>query len=251
MSVVVAQESSKRVERLARFSEKVSFRRAEGPADREAVYQLRYQAYRRQNLLDDDIERRLFDEKYDNAPNGCSVMMFIDEDLASTVRVHVGSKPGAILPSLAVFPDAIIPHLQAGELIVDPTRLAADHEMSRTYPELPYFAMRPAWMAAQYFNADYVLATTVETHAAFYRRTFGYQLWCGPRSYPAVTVKIICMAASFAAGRAAVEARYPIFRLADAECGRLFGALSQMHSVAGTGLRAVPAPEASKRLAAA
>src|SRR5271165_1223167 len=250
MSIVVAQGTSEHSERLARFSERVSFRPAEGQADREAVYQLRYQAYRRQNLLNDDIERRLFDERYDNAPNGCSVMMFIDGDLASTVRVHIGSEPEAILPSLTVFSDVIMPHLQAGELLVDPTRLAADLAMSRRFPELPYFAMRPAWMAAQYFNADYVLATTAEVHAAFYRRTFGYQLWCGPRSYPTVTVKIVCMAAGFAAGRAAVEARYPIFRLADAECERLFGALARLRLPAGTRVRTAPAPLAPSRLAA-
>ncbi len=250
MSTVTTQVVSKQNERLARFSKRVMFQRADGESDREAVYRLRYEAYRRQNLLSEENEGRLFDEKYDESPNGCSVMMLIDGELASTVRVHVGSQPCAILPSLAIFADVIMPHLQAGELIIDPTRLAADYEMSRNFPELPYFAMRPAWMAAQYFNADYVLATAVEAHAAFYRRTFGYQVWCGPRPYPALTVKGVCMGASFAAGRLAVEARYAVFKLADAECEDLFGGRPEMRRIAETSAGKAPAPSAPPRVVA-
>ena len=248
MSVVVEKVVSNYNERLAGLFERVSFRLTERQGDLDAVCRLRYEAYKKQNLLDREIEERLFDESYDSAPNGCSIMMFIDDDLASTVRLHIGDRPEAILPSLAVFSDVIYPHLQAGELIIDPTRLAADYEISRAYPELPYFAVRPAWMAAQYFNADYTLATTVEDHAAFYRRTFGYRVWCGPRSYPAVTRKIICMAASFVAVRETVELRYPVFRVSDAECARLFGGRPELRRIAET--RAGRAPLAPPRVAA-
>ena len=241
MFVSVERVAPNYPERLAILFERVSFRLTESQGDLEAVCRLRYEAYKKQKLLDRDIEERLFDQRYDSATNGCSIMMFIDGDLASTVRLHIGDHPGAILPSLAVFSDVISPHLRAGELIIDPTRLAADYEMSRAYPELPYFAVRPAWMAAQYFNADYTMATTVEDHAAFYRRTFGYQIWCGPRSYPAVTRKIICMAASFVAVRAAVEQRYPVFRVPDAECERLFGGRPEMRRIAETRSGRTPA----------
>ena len=234
MTSLAEQVVSTYAKRVTRLLERVSFRLTEGQVDLEAVCRLRYEAYKKQNLLERDVEDRLFDESYDSAPNGCSIMMFVDNDLASTVRLHVGRQPNAILPSLAVFSDVINPHLQAGELIVDVTRLAADYEMSRAYPELPYFAVRPAWMAAQYFNADYTLATTVEDHAAFYRRTFGYRIWCGPRSYPAVTRKIICMAASFVAVRATVEQRYPVFRVSDAECERLFIGRPELRRIAET-----------------
>jgi N-acyl amino acid synthase FeeM len=223
MSVNEINGTSRFAERIARLLEKVEFRRAVRPADREAVYRLRYEAYRRQNLLNPRLVGRLYDEVYDESLNGCSTMTFIDGELASTIRVHVGAHEDAILPSLRVFPDAIIPHLRRGRAVVDPTRLAARLELSRRYPELPYFALRPAWMAAQYFNADCLIATTSVEHEGFYRRVCGYQRLTEPREYPQLTFKVVCMGLDFPSGRRQVEDRYPSFTATEAECEALFG----------------------------
>ncbi len=221
-----AHDTSRFADRVARLLEKVEFRRAERAADREAVYRLRYEAYSRQNMLSASFEGRLYDEVYDECPNGCTTMTFVEGELASTVRVHVGADEDAILPSLNVFSDAIMPHLRRREILVDPTRLAARLELSRRFPELPYFALRPAWMAAQYFCADFIIATTSVDHEAFYRRVCGYQTWSEPREYPQLNFDVVCLGLDFQLGKRRVEGRYPSFMATDVECEALFGGVS-------------------------
>lgn len=225
MTVDLVRDPLRFAERVERLLGKVEFRVAKRPSEREAVFRLRYDAYRRRNLLNSYVEGLLYDEVYDESPNGCSTMTFIEGEFASTVRVHVSADEDADLPSMRVFADVILPHLQGGEIVVDPTRLAARLDLSRLYPELPYFALRPVWMAAQHFNADFVIATTSIEHASFYRRVCGYESWSEPRTYPCMTFDVLCLGLDFQARRQRVEARYPSFGATRAECMALYGAM--------------------------
>jgi hypothetical protein len=95
--------------------------------------------------------------------------------------------------------------------------------MSRRLPELPFLALRPAWLAAVHFDADIVLATVAADHVPFYRRVFGYDTLCEPRDYPLVRFQIVCLALDFPSMRDAVEERYPFLRSTEAEREALFG----------------------------
>ncbi|MBV9290467.1 MAG: hypothetical protein JO288_22060 [Hyphomicrobiales bacterium] len=121
------------------------------------------------------------------------------------------------MPSREVFSDLIDPYLRAGFTVVDPTRLAACLEMSKRYPELPFLALRPAWLACVHFDADVVLATVAADHVPFYQRVFGYERLCEPRDYPMVRFRIVCLGLDFPAVKCAVEERYPFFRSTEAE----------------------------------
>ena len=210
-------------DRVLRLLERCEHRCAKTFSEKEAVYRLRYEAYAREGLIEPRADHRLWDSVFDNAPNAWITTTFIDGELASTVRVNVAIKGNGAIPSSGAFSDAIRPHLQAGATIVDPTRLAAQIEVARQIPELPYIALRPAWVAGEYFGADFGLVSIVEQHQAFYRRVFGYEAWCEPREYPNVNCKITCMGLDFRAGRERVEARYPFFRSTPAEREALFG----------------------------
>ncbi|HEX9169117.1 MAG TPA: hypothetical protein VF886_09355, partial [Roseiarcus sp.] len=179
-----------------------------------------------QNLLNQRLEAMLYDEVYDQGPNQLTTMTYIDGELASTVRVHVIADEAAVSPALDVFPDVLAPRLREGRVIVDPSRLAARADMAKRFPELPYFALRPPWMAAHHFNADFIVVSCAIGHLGYYRRTFRAQAWSDLRSYPKVTAKVVCVGLEFAAERDGVEARYPSFRSTPVEREALFGELS-------------------------
>ncbi len=239
-------------DRVARMLERVEFRAALAPADREAAYRLRYQAYLRQNLLGPRVDAMLHDEIYDKSDNALTTLTFIDGELASTVRVHVVTNDAAASPTCDVFPDVLAPHLRMRRIIVDPSRLAAQAEMSSEFPELALLALRPAWMAAQHFNADILVLSCAAGHQAFYRRMCGHQTWSGLRNYPKVTAKVVCMGLHFPTGRERVESRYPSFRSTPGEREALFGGLSQsitpVKSVVNRSLARDPLPSAECRV---
>ena len=223
MSGQDADVTSRFSERILRLLERVEHRVAKTPAEKEAVYRLRYEAYIRNGLIEARDDERLRDQRYDDAANTWITATFIDGELAATTRVNFGNSEGAILPSLFVFSDVILPHLRAGRVIVDFTRAAARLEASKRYPELPYIALRPGYMAAEHFDAHFAVATARAEHLAFYRRVFHFVPWCEPRFYPNVTAKIACMGAEFHAVRDRIETRHPFFCSTAAEREALFG----------------------------
>jgi N-acyl amino acid synthase FeeM len=223
MDVQVSGHAPRFADRVAAMLERVEHRPAIHRGDREAAYRLRYEAYLRQNLLNERLDSMLYDEIYDESPNSLTTTTYIDGELASTVRVHVVNDKAAVSPALDVFPDVLVPRLKGRRIIIDPSRLAARADMARRFPELAYFALRPPWMAARHFNADYIVLSCARGHEEFYRRTCGCQTWSGPRSYPKVVAKVVCMGLEFAAEGSLVEARYPSFRSTPDEREALFG----------------------------
>lgn len=223
MIIDIGADSQRFADRFAKLLENVEYRCAVSPADREAVYRLRYEVYLRQNLLNPRLEGMLYDERYDNGSNAFTIMMNVEGQLASTIRVHVVTSESPTSPASDVFPDIVSPLLQAGRTVLDPTRLAASAGMSKRYPELPYFALRPAWMAAEHFGGDFIVVSSSLGHEPFYRRVIGYERWSGLRSYPQVTAKVICMGLDFTAAKSRVESRYPSFRSTSCEREALFG----------------------------
>jgi len=226
MHVHVSGHSSRFADRAAKMLERVEHRPALCRADREAAYRLRYEAYLRQNLLNPRIDAILYDEVYDESPNSLTTLTYIEGELASTVRLHAIADEVAVSPAHDVFPDVLGPLLRRRRVIIEPARLAARAEMARRFPELPYFALRPPWMAAHHFNAHHIVLSCASGHEGYYRRVYNFQTWSGLRSYPKVTAKVICIGLDFAAERDRVEARYPSFGSTPTEREALLGELS-------------------------
>lgn len=226
MDAQIADSNSRFSERVLRFLERVEYRVATTPADKEAVYRLRYDAYIRNGLIEPRADERLYDEPYDDAPNAWVTMTFIDGELAGSTRVNVAADESAALPAYTVYPDVIGPRLRAGRVIVESTRTAARLDLSGRFPELPYVTLRPAYIAAEHFDVDYVVATARSDHMPFFRRVFCLVPWCEPRDYPNFTAKVACMGADARAVQDRIEARYPFLRSTAAEREALFGPLS-------------------------
>jgi hypothetical protein len=226
-------------DRVLRFLERVEHRIARTDFERETAFQLRYDAYVRNDLLEPGADRRIFDKHYDVAHNAWITLTFLDGELAATTRLNLGIGENSLLPSVAVYPDVIAPKLRAGFSILETTRLAANLRISGSNPELAYIAMRPGFMAATHFDIDFAVASPRLEHMAFYRRVLLFSQWCEPRPYPGLTAMFGCMGADFGASRERIEARYPFFKSDPAEREALFGPSKGRSNRAGSGDSAV------------
>lgn len=224
MNAQIADAPSRFSDRILKLLERVEHRVAKTPADREAVFRLRYESYIRNGLIEPRADARLYDEVYDDAVNAWITMTFIDGELAGTTRVNLALDEHGVMPSLTVYPDVIAPRLRQGHTLIEFTRTAARLELSKAHPELPYVTLRPGYLAAEHFRVDFAVATARADHIAFFRRVFCFSPWCEPREYPDFTARVACMGADFKAVRDRIEARYPFFRSTAAEREALFGA---------------------------
>ena len=210
-------------ERVLRLLEKVKHHVATEPGDREAAFRLRFEAYQKIGFLQRSDGDRLYDPRFDDAPNAWITTTFIDGELAGTVRVNIGVGENAILPGLQVFADVLVPRWTPGEVVAEYTRLAARRALTSVSPALAYVLRRPAFRAAEHFGADCAVGSPRAEHIAFYRRAFGATLWRPPRDYPGLTAKLACVGADYRFAREFIETRYPFFKSTSAEREALFG----------------------------
>jgi hypothetical protein len=190
--------------------DRIDVRRADSGEDREAISRLRYQAYLREGAISANSSGT-FSDPYDDIGNVFLFGLYIDGELASSVRIHVGCKEYPDFPSLHVFPDALQPQIDAGKVIIDTTRFVADENLSRIHRGLPYVTLRLSWLAGAYFASDYSLAAVRAEHQAFYRRMFHHQLICEPRPYPHLAKPICLMWIPYPSVADDVQRRYPFF----------------------------------------
>ena len=222
MDSQIAFFPSRFADRVQRLLERVEYRRAESPEDKEAIYRLRYDAYMREGAIEPDASGA-FSDAFDEVSNVWIIGMFIDGELASSIRFHVAASEDAPLPANTVFPDVLGPRLRQGQIIVDPTRFVTRLEFSRRFAEMPYLTVRPGWMAGEFFKADFILATIRSEHQGYYRRVFGHEPWCAARDYPTLKKPIACMGLDYFAMRDRVQQRYPFYKSTAVERDVLFG----------------------------
>jgi hypothetical protein len=209
-------------DRVLELLERVDYRRVETPEERETIFRLRYFAYLREGAIAANTQER-FADPLDDTPNVAIFGVYVDGELASSIRLHIATRQARDLPALNVFSDLLDPELDAGRTIIDPTRFVVDRVASRRFPELCYVTTRLAWLASEYFQASLLLATVRAEHQAFYRRVFGHRLICDPRHYPSLAKPISLMALDYAMARERVPQRYPFFRSTFFERRMLFG----------------------------
>lgn len=219
----IASESQPLSERLFNLLDRVDYRLVANDADKEAVFRLRYEAYRRENLIEPMFGRRLSDH-FDELENTFIFALDVDGEMAATIRLSIGTSDYPDMPAMEVFRDRLEPALEAGMVIVDPTRHATSEAVSHAYPGLlPYMTTRIPWMVGQSINADAILATVRTRHRAFYRRTFECRAVGEPGYYPALTGEHYLMVCDLPEVRERVQRRNPIFNSSRFERQALLG----------------------------
>lgn len=208
-------------DRGAELLSRIEYRLAETEAEKEAIYRLRYRAYLHEGAIEARDDQRLTD-RFDDLPNSWTFGIFIDDALASSIRISVATGMDSQTPAVEAFRDLLEPELALGKVIVDPNRFVADPANRSRVPELPYLTVRLGYVACGYFNADIGTATVRAEHRAFYRRVFLQQSRCEPRPYPTLTKPLCLMAADYLAVRDRIFTRYPYFRSTPAERQALF-----------------------------
>jgi hypothetical protein len=198
-------------DRIAQLLDRIDCRPADSAEDREAIFRLRYEAYLREGAIAPNF-LGTFSDPYDEADNAWLFGLYLDDELASSLRLHVATSDHRDSPSHKVFADLLEPELDAGRVIIDPTRFVTNRRHSRLYPGLTYATVRLAWLAAEYFAADHFLVAVRAEHQAFYRRTFNHRLICAPRPYPLLAKPISLMTAHYRSVADEVHQRYPFFR---------------------------------------
>lgn len=216
------QETSAFARRIAKFLERVEYRRADSPRDKESIYRLRYEAYSREGNIEPN-DSGIFTDPDDDCPNAWLIAVYIDGVLASSIRFHIASKPEHKLPVAESFADIIEPRLTSGQVILDATRQCSRLEFTRAYPFLPYITMRAAFVAEGYFNIDFITATCRPEYEPAFRRMYGAAMWSPPRPYPPLTRLHALMAYDCKAMWRTTRARYPFVRSSATEELTLYG----------------------------
>ena len=196
---------------IALLLDKINYRHADSSEQRQAIFRLRYEAYLREGAISPNSSGTFFDP-YDETSNVYLFGVYIDDELAASIRIHVASKEHPACPSVEAFPDILQPELDAGNVIVDPNRFVVDESLSRLHRGLPYAILRLCGMAARYFGADHLLAAVRPEHQAFYRRIFHHRAVCEPRLYPGLARPLSLMTIHYPTVAEQVHRRYPFFR---------------------------------------
>jgi len=111
-------------ESIVRLLGSVDARRADSDEQREAIFRLRYDAYRREGVISASPSAT-FSDSYDQTPNAYLIGLYIEGKLASSIRIHVASREYPDCPTLEVFPEILQPELDAGKIIIDGNAAAA------------------------------------------------------------------------------------------------------------------------------
>ena len=208
-------------DRVAQLLDKIDCRLASNEKEREEIFRLRYRAYLRDEGISPNPSE-MFSDAYDEMGDVYLFGLYLDGELASSIRIHVASREHPEFPTGEVFPEILQPKLDAGSVMIDTTRFVVDEKLARLHRVLPYATLRLSGMAAHHFHADYLLAAVRVEHQAFYRRVFRYELVGAPRPYPMLAKPICLMMVNYPAFVEQVHRRYPFFRSTFVERRLLF-----------------------------
>jgi N-acyl-L-homoserine lactone synthetase len=221
MSLTEAKRPQGLNARAIALQSRLTTRRADSADEREAIFRLRYEAYLREGAIGERADGR-FTDAVDDQENTFLFGVYLDDALAGSIRLNVTLPDASLLPTTAVFPEFVQPKIDAGCVIVDPTRFVANHALSRHMPELPYLTLRLAWLAMEHFEGDHILLAIRPEHRAFYRRYWNATEVCEARPYPKLTKPVGLSMVDYQTVRELVELRYPFLASTAAERAGLF-----------------------------
>lgn len=195
--------------RLFKLLDSVEYRRVESSEDLEAVARVRFKAFDQIGLAPKSGTTIIDPEDF--APNAHVIGIYYEERLVSTIRIHHVTAGEPMGLATECFPDVMGDLLAAGRTFVDPVRLAADPEVLRELPGIPYLTLRIATMASDFFEADYCLSVVKPNHKAFYSRVFNSKPLVEPRYLERFSSMVELYASEVNFERSSIYSRFPFF----------------------------------------
>jgi hypothetical protein len=191
--------------------DRVEYRRIVTTVDFDEVSRLRQTSYESKVFIDNDNFGTFVDAS--DFGKDCYVIgVYIDEQLISTVRLHVVSMQHFHGPSVSLFPKITQELLSAGHTLIDPSRFATDPVALWQFPTLPFLTLRAAAMATEFFDADYCMSVVRADSSSFYKRCFGAKDMSSPQIVPGYSVPLTILASKTADIREKIATRYPFFQ---------------------------------------
>ena len=158
--------------------ERVDYRRADTPEEREEIYRLRYDAYRQEGAIEPNIVAKLFGQ----ISTTSRTPIFSASITTANWRALSGSTSRLPecpeLPALGVFRDVLTRTSRPARRSSIRRASSSSPRIARTLPKISYATVRIGWMACEFFETDWVLATVRVEHQAFYKRLFGHKPLC-------------------------------------------------------------------------
>lgn len=196
---------------VSRLLETIEYRRCESGEDLEAIYRLRYKAYRLYGFVPQMASRMVSDE-LDDADNCYRYGIFVDNNLVSTLRLHHITPSVPHGPVMTVFDDILGPRLDRGETFINPSQFAADPEWTSVLRTLPYVTLRLAVMSNEYFKSTSCVCMIRDEHTAFYRRIFGSVQVGEARTYGPISVPLMLYDSDCKTNLSKTISRFPFFK---------------------------------------
>lgn len=206
---------------LAALNE-IEYRRVVGGNDLEDIFRLRYEAYRREELIELDASSQSTD-KYDFTPNSQIFGLYFEGRLASSLRIHFATPEDRSCPTNSHFPGILDRHFDEGFKFIDSSRFCADTYLSGLLPFLPFMTIRLTAMACIFFDADFTLSVIRPEHAGFYKRFYGMKKWESGQKVDWFAREVDLYANGRAENGESILTRLPFFRSLMFERRRLFG----------------------------
>ncbi len=207
--------------------ERVEYRRIQTTEDFLAVGELRKVSYQSKQFIDLSSFGALIDDE-DYSGHSYVVGVYVDEQLVSTIRLHLVTPDDRNGPTFEYFPDVANKILDAGYSYIDPSRFASDPLILWQYPTIPLLTLRPAAMASIYFNVDHCLSCVRADSTSFYKRSFGSSELASARDIEGFTVPLAVMGAKIADIRERLETRFPFFKSQPYEQRMMFGKIEDL-----------------------
>jgi hypothetical protein len=208
---LTTQTRSGFLESILELLPRIESRRIRTAEDHAEVFKLRYRAYLTNDLIDAN-EKGVSVDSYDLLPN-CQIFgLYLDGELASSLRIHRVRDDSPWCPALKTFPEHIAPRLEAGESFVDGSRFCVDPSRSAELSALPFLTVRLAYMASIHFESTYNISVVRREHAAFYRRYFGFERWAAGKNLDWYKLPVDLYVGDMRKNRARIDERLPFMQ---------------------------------------
>jgi len=201
--------------------ELIEYRKITTSKEIEDVQRLRFEAYSRENNVFSD-RSFLRSDKFDNEKNAEIFGLYIENRLASSLRLHRVTSETPQTPSALYFPEFFMTRLARGDSFLEPTRFVASEEFARRFPSLHFMTMRVCFMATVHYQVPFILCSVRAEHGSYYRRYFGMEAEVVGKRVPTIAVPADLYVGKVADKLPLVEERLPFMRSTEDERHALF-----------------------------
>lgn len=169
----------------------LEMRLVQSALDYEAMFKLRYQAYRRVGAIPLRSDG-LFKDEFDNFQSTKSFNFYDDDNLVASVRVCIVTDEDdeELVPSQKVFQGVFSQMLQSNFTLIEVNRLVV--EVNQRF-SLHFKIFREIHQFALKINATHLCAATRTSQENFYNRMFGLRRVSDEQKYYGIDARMVLM----------------------------------------------------------